>query len=332
MGELDMENGSDGQRGERISLFARIGNAAAWLAAALGAIMLDSALCRAVFLAVLAVFRTQVEAIPAGQMITGTPLVALMAAAGVTEAVVFVGWWLYLRPRSFLMRRSNRFDMRRAVFAAGALALLGVGLQMAISLLLSWILPLFPSYSAEYSELMGSEYFSNTELLSMTAVSVLAPIAEEALFRGVVFELSLRAVCPEARSLWRRRPSHDELSEESHDTHPALPSFSVSAPRFWCANAIQALLFGVLHGNVVQGAYAFALGLVFGWIDWRAGKLWCGIFLHFAVNLSLYFVANLAVIYRVWGTLGYVICIATLLACGFELFFRVTTRRGSTSA
>ena len=38
---------------------------------------------------------------------------------------------------------------------------------------------------------------------------------------------------------------------------------------FWLANIWQALLFGLLHMNVLQGVYAFTVGLVLGFICHR---------------------------------------------------------------
>ena len=66
------------------------------------------------------------------------------------------------------------------------------------------------------------------------------------------------------------------------------PASRPEAPdvRFWAANAIQALVFGVMHLNVVQGVYAFALGLLLGWVFRRTGRLRAAVLLHMAVNAS----------------------------------------------
>lgn len=46
----------------------------------------------------------------------------------------------------------------------------------------------------------------------------------------------------------------------------------------------SAALFGLFHGNLSQLFYAFALGLVFGYVYVRSGKLRYSIFLHMFVN------------------------------------------------
>lgn len=48
----------------------------------------------------------------------------------------------------------------------------------------------------------------------------------------------------------------------------------------------QALIFGILHGNVIQGTYAFLLGLVFGLIYKRTNNLTNTILLHIGINMS----------------------------------------------
>ena len=46
----------------------------------------------------------------------------------------------------------------------------------------------------------------------------------------------------------------------------------------------QALIFAVMHLNIVQGVYAFAMGLLLGWLVRRTGRLRAAVLLHMAVN------------------------------------------------
>ena len=55
---------------------------------------------------------------------------------------------------------------------------------------------------------------------------------------------------------------------------------------FWAANILQAFYFGTMHGNMVQGIYAFLSGMVLGYLVKRKGTLAAGILCHFGVNLS----------------------------------------------
>ncbi len=54
--------------------------------------------------------------------------------------------------------------------------------------------------------------------------------------------------------------------------------------KFWIANLMQAALFGLIHMNLVQGAYAFVMGLVLGWLVERYQSVLPSILAHFAMN------------------------------------------------
>lgn len=55
---------------------------------------------------------------------------------------------------------------------------------------------------------------------------------------------------------------------------------------FWIANIFQALMFGLIHMNWVQGIYAFVIGLVLGWLVERYDTLLPAMLLHCVVNFS----------------------------------------------
>lgn len=82
----------------------------------------------------------------------------------------------------------------------------------------------------------------------LLAVSISAPIFEEIVFRGIIF----------------------------NDFKKALP--------VWLAILIQGLLFGLFHGNWIQGVYATLLGIVLGLVYHRYKSIWAVIVLHFSYN------------------------------------------------
>ena len=88
-------------------------------------------------------------------------------------------------------------------------------------------------------------------VLTILAAVILAPIGEELLCRGVI--------------------QHYALKISRH---------------FWVANVIQALMFGLMHMNWVQGIYAFFIGLALGWLRHRYRTLWVPIIIHFVINFS----------------------------------------------
>jgi len=53
----------------------------------------------------------------------------------------------------------------------------------------------------------------------------------------------------------------------------------------WFAILVSALLFGLLHGNIVQIPFAFLVGILLGWCTVVSGTMWVGIAIHFGNNL-----------------------------------------------
>lgn len=55
---------------------------------------------------------------------------------------------------------------------------------------------------------------------------------------------------------------------------------------FWIINIIQALAFGIYHGNLIQGTYAFVLGLLLGAIYRYMGGYLASAFVHAGINTA----------------------------------------------
>ncbi len=80
------------------------------------------------------------------------------------------------------------------------------------------------------------------------AIALLGPVCEEVTFRGV------------------------------------LQGYLQQRLRPWMAVFISAFLFGLIHGNPAQIPFAFALGLLLGWLFLRSGSLWPGLLAHVINN------------------------------------------------
>ena len=257
-----MEIGIPGESREPSPPRSGAGHAAKWLLAAVATAP--------------AYLLTQVvAALVVGIALLTTNVDLLTAMATLASLALAVLWWLSLRPRA-LARREEACPSRpaRVALLACTLLVLGVFLQVAISAALTLLLPLFPRVMEEYLELMELIGISDEmRLLTLLETAVLAPIAEEALCRGVALEFSLRAFCPELQSRWSRGAEKDPSSRGE-----------IPAARFWAANVAQALIFAVMHLNIVQGVYAFAMGLLLGWLVRRTGRLRAAVLLHMAVN------------------------------------------------
>lgn len=49
---------------------------------------------------------------------------------------------------------------------------------------------------------------------------------------------------------------------------------------------LQAIVFGIMHGNLIQGIYAFFLGLLFGYTDMKEKSIIPSIIMHITINAS----------------------------------------------
>lgn len=229
-------------------------------------------------------------------------------------AAVFALWWKILASRSlsFARRGYLRRDSASALRRVCGLVLIGVSVQMIVSLALTLLVSLIPHVIEEYSQMMEATGTNDLDVLSVLVVGVGAPLLEETMCRGVLLEFALRAVCPEWRSCWRRGAAREDRWRTR--------SVAVPPARFWVANVIQAALFGLLHINIVQVSYAFVIGLALGAIFWRTGRLRYNIALHAVVNVASFAVDPLWVVLMAFGTVGAFIVLGALCAGGASLY------------
>lgn len=129
------------------------------------------------------------------------------------------------------------------------LGLAGLSVQLFLSSALNILLKINPVSMEGYQQVIES-LGMGTSLLSFLYIVLLAPIGEELVFRA--FALNY---------LKQRLP-------------------------FATANLFQALFFGLYHMNLVQGCYAFVIGLLLGWVAEKYGSVRESILLHMAVNAA----------------------------------------------
>lgn len=246
-------------------------------------------------------YESFVESPAFSNMVLGLSVVAQLAIIA-----VFLPMWRRMRSGSFVVRREAVAPS--GVSFAKSLALLlviGVSAQFFVGGILEIVELLFPEAMAEYSELMEDTSVGVFAIVSALSIAVLAPINEEIVCRGVMFEYAMRAMSPGWNAIDGARYR------------------AVSARAFWIANALQALAFGVLHMNLIQGSYAFALGVLEGWVFWRTGKLRYAMLLHFALNASSYLVEPLYPLLSVVPTGLVIVLAAVMCAAGIREFGRL---------
>lgn len=167
------------------------------------------------------------------------------------SGIFIFGFW-YTRQFHISLKKSPK-SFLNAKILIGIICLVP-SLQILSSALTSLVASFFPSWMDIYTKLMETAGFgTNPSFLLILYAVLLGPIEEELTFRGVIFSSAKRA----------------------------LP--------FWAANIFQAALFGVFHMNMIQGIYAFFIGLFMGYICEKCGSIYFSIFLH--------------ILFNTWGTL-----------------------------
>ncbi len=101
----------------------------------------------------------------------------------------------------------------------------------------------------KYSEL--AQYITGGDIiLSLLAVGIIGPVFEEILFRGLIFG--------ELRKITRVR----------------------------AALFIQAVLFGIYHLDIIQGSYAFLIGILLGYVYYRSNSIVAPMIVHATINTT----------------------------------------------
>ena len=174
-------------------------------------------------------------------------IIPILIVSQIVAILVFGLWYYFAYGRKPRPEGTDKPKLQHILL----LLVLGLAGQFAISGVLSIVESLAPNLMEKYEQLMEMAGITETTLLSVLSTVILAPISEELVCRGLVFKLAGKV-----------------------------------SPNFWVANIIQALAFGILHGNWVQGIYAFALGIVLGLVYRRFQNIWLCMLLHAALNFS----------------------------------------------
>lgn len=171
-------------------------------------------------------------------LITSTVTVSV-----ITIAVFLLMHWAELSPR-WLRTRPWAVLLWSVVAALGA---------VVPSTWLQELMPELPNWvENEFDMILSNRW-------GYLAIGLLAPLAEEIVFRGAILRALLRA---------------------SH-----LP--------VWGAISLSALLFALIHFNPAQMPHAFVVGMLLGWMYWRTGSILPGMAYHWANNSVAYVVYNL---------------------------------------
>ena len=133
--------------------------------------------------------------------------------------------------------------------------------------------------SEAYREVERQQYGAAAAVGTVLFV-LLAPAAEEIVFRGLVFNRMKRC----------------------YSAVPAVIGSSV--------------LFGVCHGNIVQGTYGVCMGILIAYVYWRTERFAYPCLFHASANLAVYGLAwNAALHEAVYTGWGCAACLALAAVC-----------------
>jgi membrane protease YdiL (CAAX protease family) len=221
------------------------------------------------------------EAYMAENMSSGNVILIITAIATAVTLLVGALWYRKHKPTTDLKLKET---VNGKILAA--MACFGLSLQFLISMCLSAVYPILPQdLTDQYSELMESLLGGNV-WLSLFVTVILAPLAEELLFRGVTMKKAQKI----------------------------MP--------FMAANVLQAVLFGIYHMNWIQGVYAFVLGMILGFTAEYFHSIWASILLHAFVNGSAEVLSLLpeAVTETAIGNIGIAVAGVVLLFVAAKLY------------
>lgn len=170
-----------------------------------------------------------------------------------------------------------------------SLILLGFSIQVTTDSIIYILSSAFSDSFSSYTKMMESFKGSESVLFIIT-VTTLAPLVEELVFRGIMMHYAIKIMPDNSRS------------------------------RLPVAIIIQALFFGIYHGNLIQFFYAFIFAILFAVIDSKFNSLVPSILLHIIVNASLYVISRKIFVNVPFSVLIFIISLAVLIITFIVLY------------
>lgn len=171
----------------------------------------------------------------------------LMVLAAMAACAVLYLWY----KKYMSIREREQVNLRKVlgIKNIGSYLAIAAGCQLFFSGVLTLIRPLFQTLFAYYDESISSIFISDALIVGVNVV-IISPFMEELIFRGIFFN-RLRYELP-----------------------------------FYAANLMQAVLFGIYHWDIIQGIYAFGIGLILGYLYEKTRTLCAPVLVHMMINGS----------------------------------------------
>ena len=185
-----------------------------------------------------------------------------------TSLILFVGYWYFTTFESFSPAKTMKKKFHPLMLVG--ILFLSVGLQYVSMYAMNFTAAINPDWMTSFEAMEDSLNMDQMTLPLALYAIILGPVNEELLFRGI-----------------------------------SLHFFKKAMP-FWVANVLQALLFGIYHMNMIQGVYAFFIGLFLGYVCEKGGSIFFSILLHILYNFlasygtSVLFYGESDIMYCFW--------------------------------
>lgn len=211
----------------------------------------------------------------------------MLILTGLGDAILIPIAWMFYREDE-KKRLSKGFRERILVHNTFEISeIVSVAIMViGISCLMNLLIALIPIDDVEYQEIAEEMFNNNGIVIQLVVIGILAPVSEELIFRGLIF-----------------RRSRDYVG-------------------FMWAAVCSGLFFGIYHGNLTQGIFAFFMGMLFAAIYEHFGTLWAPIVAHMANNIFATLENNLLDKIDV-PDIVYFIFVIVIGAAGIALMYRI---------
>lgn len=194
----------------------------------------------------------------------------LCMLAGILPLGAMLKEELWARGEAFGFVRAEATDAIAAAggrYRQGRMAALTVLLALSASMGLNALLSLtgLADSSQAYQSVADRQY-GVTFAAGLVLYGLISPFAEEVVFRGVIYN--------RLRRLYN-------------------PAIGIVA---------SGILFGVFHGNLVQGVYGGCLGMLMAYLYEKSGRLWIPFLFHAVANMAVYTTARFAGVQKILFT------------------------------
>jgi membrane protease YdiL (CAAX protease family) len=180
----------------------------------------------------------------------------------VAEMVVTMAVFSVLVLAIFLLPRWAEVSPRWMATRQWLVLVWAVVAALGLIIPISWLqenMPELPNWIEDQQEMLLGDYWG------YLVIGILAPLAEEVVFRGAILRTLLG---------WDN----------------GIDKQLTANSRVYGAISVSAALFALIHMNPAQMPFAYLAGWLLGWMYWRTGSILPGMAYHWANNSAAYII------------------------------------------